>query len=159
MCGRIESCLLIGVELVCEGCGLSLNRTQKREGGRCLDHYCVQHEADVTNSRMEYKRKFQNLLLSKCVRAARNDETVNKEWKVKTQGILVATCFTAEQKKIFFFVVYNLFTMYLLKFGVQFEGVLRPNAQPPSLITENVGFYVDLTSQYNAVNSNQQTFP
>jgi len=32
MCGRIETCLLIGVELVREGCGLSLNRTQKREG-------------------------------------------------------------------------------------------------------------------------------
>jgi hypothetical protein len=32
MCGRIETCLLIGVELVREGCGLSVNRTQKREG-------------------------------------------------------------------------------------------------------------------------------
>jgi len=32
MCGRIETCLPIGVELVREGCGLSLNRTQKREG-------------------------------------------------------------------------------------------------------------------------------
>jgi hypothetical protein len=33
MCGRIVTCLLIGVELVSEGCGLSLNRTQKRGGG------------------------------------------------------------------------------------------------------------------------------
>ena len=63
MCGRIEACLLIGVELVREGCGLSFNRTQKREGGSCLDHCSIQYEADVTNSGTEYKGSSQ---ISRC---------------------------------------------------------------------------------------------
>jgi len=51
---------------------------------------------------------------------------VYKEQGVKTQGILVATCHTAVQKKreVFFVVLYSV---YLQKFGVEVGRVVRPN--------------------------------
>ena len=137
MCGRIETCLLIGVELVREGCGLSHNRTQKRRGGELSVSlfYTIRSRCHEQWDGMQ--RKFSNLPLSKCVRGDPNDEMVYMEKNVKTLGILVVACYTTEQKKKSS--LYFTLCLPLQKFGVEVGRDVRPNAQTMSLPIEKTG--------------------